>query len=740
MPARPNRQVTLTIFAGCALAIFALISAVLSWNLQRLENTNGRVSHTFDVLNELGVVQGTAFEANTSVTDYMVTGDPRYLTTYDASAAGLRDAVRELRSLTADNTSQQTRLDTLEALVAAKQVENAQVTQLRGTGDVAGAVRVLTSDQNGVNASDTRNVLAAIRDQEDTLLTERQTYAHASGVAARAIIVIGSAIAILIALIVGYGMVREVGRRRRAEDDLENFIYISPEPFVATSFDGSTLCVNPAYDQAFGYSLSDLAAAPPMSLVHPDDRARVAAVRNDLVRGALASASITCRAVCKDGSLRWTTWHAAAIPARKLILAIARDETAQRIAEKELRELNESLEPAIAERLLAAEERARQAEIAAREVIRGEEQLRIFVENTPTAVAMLDRDLRYLVASRKWSEDYDLGGDTLVGRYHYDIFPAVDQRWREIYRRCLAGATEQSEEDKFPRINGTIDYIRWEIHPWLTADGEVGGIIMLFELITERRAAALAVIETAANLLRINSELEAFTYSVSHDLKEPLRTLEAFSQFLLKDYADKLDDEGKDFLSRLALASSRMKQLIDDLLTISRIGSLDEALEPIAIDRVVAEFVDGIRITVDERNATVDVDEDMPQVFADPRRVGQIFSNLITNGIKFNQGDAPRVEVGSLVNDAGETVFFVRDNGIGIHPEYHEKIFGVFQRLHRREEFEGTGAGLAIVKRAVEALGGRIWVESALGKGTTFLFTLPVSPAGAEAIALKEAA
>jgi light-regulated signal transduction histidine kinase (bacteriophytochrome) len=283
-----------------------------------------------------------------------------------------------------------------------------------------------------------------------------------------------------------------------------------------------------------------------------------------------------------------------------------------------------------------------------------------------------------------------------------------------------------------------MDWVRWEIHPWRNADGEVGGLIMLFELITERRRAAQEQRDATASLLRTNSELEAFTYSVSHDLKEPLRTLEAFSQFLLKDYADKLDADGKDYLTRLAMASSRMKQLIDDLLTISRIGRPPEDSPPLAVDRVIADVVEGMRITVRERNVTVEVASGMPDVLVDVPRMGQIFGNLIANGIKFNHSADPRIEVGLRLNEAGETAFFVRDNGIGIEEEYHEKIFGVFCRLHRREEFEGTGAGLAIVKHAVEAVGGTIWVESSLGEGSTFLFTLPVSPL--EAVEDREAA
>ncbi len=221
--------------------------------------------------------------------------------------------------------------------------------------------------------------------------------------------------------------------------------------------------------------------------------------------------------------------------------------------------------------------------------------------------------------------------------------------------------------------------------------------------------------------------MEAFTHSVSHDLKEPLRTIEAFSQFVLEDYAERLDDQGRDYLQKLAKASARMKQLIEDLLALSRIGRHVDQAPSADVSRIVAGVVEGMRATVDQRSANVRVQDSLPHVQADAARLEQIFGNLIANGIKFNRSPRPVVEVGLRERNAGDATFFVRDNGIGIDPQYHERIFGIFQRLHRREEYEGTGAGLAIVKRAIEALGGRMWLESALGDGTTFLFTLPLA-------------
>ncbi len=254
---------------------------------------------------------------------------------------------------------------------------------------------------------------------------------------------------------------------------------------------------------------------------------------------------------------------------------------------------------------------------------------------------------------------------------------------------------------------------------------------------TARRHAADALTKNITELGRSNAELEAFTYSVSHDLKEPLRTLEAFSGFLTEDYGDRLDDQGKEYLSKLGKASARMKHLIENLLALSRISRLAEPPAPTDVRRIVSAVVEGMRATLNERHASVEVADDIPRVLADSTRIEQIFGNLISNGIKFNQSDAPRVTIGVRGIENGQVVLYVRDNGIGIDRQYHERIFGIFQRLHRREEYEGTGAGLAIVQRSVESLGGRVWVESKPGAGTTFLFTLPLAAgeSGAERVA-----
>jgi len=229
----------------------------------------------------------------------------------------------------------------------------------------------------------------------------------------------------------------------------------------------------------------------------------------------------------------------------------------------------------------------------------------------------------------------------------------------------------------------------------------------------------------AQELARKNEELDAFTYSVSHDLKEPLRTLEAFSEFLIEDYSARLDERGRDYLQKLAKASVRMKRLIEDLLMLSRIGRQSGPPARVSVHQMVQDVLEGMRYSVETFGAKVKVEGVLPDALADRPRVEQVFGNLIGNAIKFNRSAEPRVTIGVRGTENGMVTFYVHDNGPGIAPQYHERIFGVFQRLHRREEYEGTGAGLAIVKRAVEAYGGRVWLESEEGAGATFLFTLP---------------
>jgi len=224
-------------------------------------------------------------------------------------------------------------------------------------------------------------------------------------------------------------------------------------------------------------------------------------------------------------------------------------------------------------------------------------------------------------------------------------------------------------------------------------------------------------------LERSNSELDDYTYAVSHDLKAPLRTIEAFGNFVLDDYSDKLDDEGREYVRRMGEASIRMKNLIDDLLLISRVGRKNTEITSIDFNGLLQEITNDLETTINERGAEIVVD-DLPTLMTQRVWMRQLFSNLINNGIKFNKSKTPTIKV-RCEEGEGELIFSVEDNGIGIEKKYHEQIFRIFQRLHTQEEYPGTGAGLTICKKIVDSFGGNMWLDSKPGKGTTFYFTYP---------------
>ncbi len=232
-------------------------------------------------------------------------------------------------------------------------------------------------------------------------------------------------------------------------------------------------------------------------------------------------------------------------------------------------------------------------------------------------------------------------------------------------------------------------------------------------------------VRSSGEISQRNRELDDFAYVVSHDLKEPLISIEGFSRILQLDYQDVIRAEGREYLESLVGATTRMKGLIDDLLMLSRISRPTESFRRVDLAAVVAEIKTDMEFVLRNRNIDFRQDPGLPTVTGSAPQLKILFRNLIGNAVKFNDKPAPIVEVGFRSQENNSYLFWVRDNGIGIEPEYFDKIFVIFQRLHSREAFEGTGAGLAIVKKIIEIHKGKIWVESQPGTGSMFCFTLP---------------
>ena len=233
-----------------------------------------------------------------------------------------------------------------------------------------------------------------------------------------------------------------------------------------------------------------------------------------------------------------------------------------------------------------------------------------------------------------------------------------------------------------------------------------------------RRKALIEELETK------NAELERFTYTVSHDLKSPLVTITGFLGYLEQDALAGNAERVKSNMNRISGAARKMQALLNDLLELSRIGRLMNSPEDIPFNEIVHEAVDRVHGRLDEINATIEIQWDLPVVNGDRLRLVEVVQNLIDNAAKYtNPTSRARIEIGTKTDEHNSIVFYVRDNGIGIAPNYHENIFGLFNKLNATSE--GTGIGLTLVKRIIEVHGGRIWVESDTGQGATFYFTLP---------------
>jgi PAS domain S-box-containing protein len=395
--------------------------------------------------------------------------------------------------------------------------------------------------------------------------------------------------------------------------------------------------------------------------------------------------------------------------------------------------LQEELERA---RQDAADTRQKSRRIAG-DLSRLKESYRELYQNAPVMYFRLDVLGRLIAFNDTLIRTLGRRREELTGRSYTDLLEQVPGRPIDVLQMKPPFAEGQVEARWRTKLGIVLDV-------WIrtVADRDEDGNIVRYRSaaidLTERnrlehelRARGDELERTNQRLVAINAELEDFTYVVSHDLKEPLRTLQTYSKRLAEEFSARLGTDGFEYIYHLNQAIHRLWVMIEELLKLSQVGRTTRSMQKFDLIETVAAAKQNLVDLIQRKEATVLTEGSLPRVIGDRVRITQLLTNLIANGLKYNQSALPQVIVAAQVRQepgGPRVVVSVRDNGIGIDPAYHAKIFGIFRRLHRAEEYEGTGAGLAICKKIVEAHGGRIWVESLPGAGATFYFTVPEAP------------
>jgi len=477
---------------------------------------------------------------------------------------------------------------------------------------------------------------------------------------------------------------------------------------------GDRVTVNPAYRHMLGCTADEMRSLSIFDkLTHPDDVESDQNSFKRLVAGEVDHLHLDKRYVLGDGRLVWANVKLSlvrdAVGTPQYILGLAADITERKRAEEELRA--------------------------------SERQFRAFIEYAPVAVAMFDREIRYLAASRRWVTDYGFGHSDLTGICLYDLIPNLPEKWRESHRRGLAGEKQHLGEDVWIRADGAEQWVSSSVYPWSDPQGNVGGIIISAEDISQRKVNEQLLHDAKLAAETANAAKSTFLANMSHEIRTPLNGILGMTELVLDT---ELTEGQRENLSLVRFSADSLLSIINDILDFSKIeaGKLDIELIPFQLRGSLQQILKTCAIRAQHKglqfsfNAPADVPDSL---IGDPGRLRQVLLNLIGNAIKFTERGQILVAVAAAFPVKGRVLlhFGVKDTGIGIPTETQEKIFAAFSQADgsMARKYGGTGLGLAICVRLVGMMGGRIWVESAPQRGSIFHFTLDLALAAEETIA-----
>jgi len=698
---------------GFGLALVLLIGA--SWLSYR---TTGRLleaaqsrQHTEDVISEVQQVLALVVDLESGSRGFVITGTDRFLLPYQAAVEGIPTRIADLRMLTADNPRQQRQIEALDPLLKEKMAWTDGTISRRREKGLEAAAAWIGSERGRELMVQIREILTSMEEEERQLSIGRDLALAASTSRMNLALLTSAALSLVLLSAVFIAHEREVRERRRAEEQatrsetrLQAILDHSPAIIYVQDLDGRVLLVSRRFEYFYPMKVEEMIGKTVYDLL-PKEAAD--AIRANDLRVLQTGTPLTVeeKVPQNDGVHTRLLTRFPLRDATGAIYAlggISTDVTERKRAENEVRETQVFLDSV--------------------------------VENIPNMIFVKRAgDLRFVRLNRAGEELLGHSREALIGKNDHDFFPkeqadAFTSRDREVLEsRTLLDIPEEPIETK----DGRRRFLHTKKVPLFDGSGRPAFLLGISEDITERKMALeeierlnVALRQHSAQLESAIKELESFSYSVSHDLRAPLRHISGFTDLLRRHAEASLDEKSRGYLDTIAKSSKRMGELIDDLLVFSRMGRAEMGLARVPLGPIVAEILGEIQQDVKGRKIDWRIDP-LPEVQGDHAMLRQVLVNLISNAVKYT-GARPeaRIEIGTQSSN-GDTVVFVRDNGVGFDPRYAHKLFGVFQRLHRADQFEGTGIGLANVRRIIHRHGGKTWAEGAPDQGATFYFSLP---------------
>ncbi len=682
---------------GFAASVLTLM--VIGWvsyhSTTNLIASEELISHTHEVVATLESGLAILTDAEAEQRSYLLTGDEQFLRDSRDAQAQVGGWMKQLRALTADNPEQQQRLDKIEPLISQRlAILNSRIKLRQEQGLEAAAADVSTLRDGKKVMDQIWSGIIEMREAENRLLVQRQRAAQARTRLAELVILTGSAMACAIGLVAILLIHRDLKLRGRAEAEvqytkaqLQSILDNTPAVVFLKDKAGRYLFVNQRFAQLAGRSREEIAGKDGF----------------DLFKRELAEAA------CEHDRQIWESGR----PMEFEETILHPDGPHTHLAIKfPLRDANGKIYAT----------GGVSADISERKHMEQmREDLDRFFTLSLDFLCIASSDGYFKRVSPAVTDILGWSVEEFLSRPFLSFVHPDDRAatLREVEKQVVTGEKVLHFENRYQHKDGSWRMLSWRSIP------QPGGLMYATARdVTEQKRVEAEIIRQKMELEAVNKELEAFSYSVSHDLRAPLRHIAGFVKLLEKQAVEKLDESGRRYLGIITNSAQGMGNLIDDLLIFSRMGRTELRRTKVEPESLVHEVVDSLQGETQGRRIVWKL-EKLPQVDADPAMLRQVWANLIGNAIKYTRPrDPAEIEIGCNAAN-GEFVFHIRDNGVGFDMQYAHKLFGVFQRLHHSEDFEGTGIGLANVQRIIHRHGGRVWAEGKIDAGATFSFSLP---------------